>query len=292
MTITDCNGLGINLLFYFTDLEVLLTCRDSASSQIACCTAKMIVTKKTAEALGMSIFDGVGSKVSVFARRQMEKMGWEEGKGLGKNETGIVKHIKAVKRDDNSGLGLEEVKAAELTDNWWHDGFSKNLKAYSSSTGGKKKKLSKKRRNKDDDVDGTNAPPSYAELFAATGGARLGMRARASQKGKILRTEGLSLTELVEISNDEIESIVVKADSSAKRKKTKVLDTVTSDETDIPGDVEELVSAEDIKESKQGRKKKKTIDAADESEKINCVVETVELAAEKEKKPKKKNKNA
>ena len=275
----------------------------SASSQIASSSAKMIVTKKTAEALGMSIFDGVGSKVSVFARRQMEKMGWEEGKGLGKNETGIVKHIKAVKRDDNSGLGLDEVKAAELPDNWWHDGFSKNLKAYSSTTGGKKKKQSKKRSDKNEDVDGTDAAPSYAELFAATGGARLGMRARASQKGKILRTEGISPAEVKETCNDESQDIVVKVDSNAKRKKTKVLDTVISDETGTPGDIEESLSAKDIEESKVGRKMRKTVDAADDAEKIvkkskkdstetdNWIEEIFELAIEKEKKSKKKSKN-
>ena len=106
----------------------------------------MLVTKKTAVAMGLSIHDGVGSKVSVFARRQMEKMGWEEGKGLGKNETGISKHIKAVKRDDSSGLGLESAQAAEQPDNWWHDAFSKNLKTFSSSSGGKKKRSKKRDR--------------------------------------------------------------------------------------------------------------------------------------------------
>lgn len=146
----------------------------------------MLVTKKTAATLGMSIHDANGSKVSDFAKRQMEKMGWQEGKGLGKNESGISKHIKAVKRDDNSGLGSEAVQAEEVKDNWWHDAFSKQLKVFQSSSSGKKKK--KKTKSSDENVDAP-PPPTYAELFAATGGARLGMRARASQKGKFLRTE-------------------------------------------------------------------------------------------------------
>ena len=224
----------------------------------------MIVTKKTTESLGMSIFDGVGSKVSVFARRQMEKMGWEEGKGLGKNETGIVKHIKAVKRDDNSGLGLDEVKAAELPDNWWHDGFSKNLKAYSSSTGGKMKK-SKKRSNNETDVDdnGADAPPSYAELFAATGGARLGMRARASQNGKILRTEGPLQSEIIETSGHVQQLIEVCLEPKVKRKKTKVLKTVASDEIDRPKGMDDLSYTENTKELPMKRKKTKTVDTDD-----------------------------
>jgi Pin2-interacting protein X1 len=151
----------------------------------------MLVTKKTAATLGQSIHDGVGSKVSVFARRQMEKMGWQEGKGLGKNENGISKHIKATKKDDNSGLGLESVVSEEVTENWWHDAFSKQLKTFLPCSTGKKQKLKKiERGSKNNSASDIDAPPSYAELFAATGGARLGMRARASQKGKILRTEG------------------------------------------------------------------------------------------------------
>jgi Pin2-interacting protein X1 len=151
----------------------------------------MLVTKKTAATLGQSIHDGVGSKVSVFARRQMEKMGWQEGKGLGKNETGISKHIKATKKDDNSGLGLESVVSEEVTENWWHDAFSKQLKTFLPCSTGKKQRLKKSERvSKSCSASNIEAPPTYAELFAATGGARLGMRARASQKGKILRTEG------------------------------------------------------------------------------------------------------
>jgi hypothetical protein len=37
----------------------------------------------------------------------------------------------------------------------------------------------------------SSEPPSFDELFAATGGARLGMRARANQKGKLLRTQDI-----------------------------------------------------------------------------------------------------
>ena len=46
-------------------------------------------TKKTAAKRGLSIHDGAGSAVSSFARKQMEKMGWTEGKGLGKNEGNV-----------------------------------------------------------------------------------------------------------------------------------------------------------------------------------------------------------
>jgi Pin2-interacting protein X1 len=58
------------------------------------------------------------------------------------------------------------------------------------------KKVSKPKKRKLKDATAAEAEgerdngPSFEELFAATGGARLGMRARGSQQGKLQRTEG------------------------------------------------------------------------------------------------------
>lgn len=67
---------------------------------------------------------------------------------------------------------------------WWHDAFSAGLKNVH------KTKINKKRARKDGENSSvSNDAPTFEQLFEATGGARLGMRARASQKGKLLRTE-------------------------------------------------------------------------------------------------------
>ena len=234
----------------------------------------MLVTKKTAATLGLSIHDGVGSKVSIFARRQMEKMGWEEGKGLGKNETGISKHIKAVKRDDSSGLGLESVEAAVVNENWWHDAFSKQLKTFQTPKRNSKSK--KEKSKKKDTSDDAEKPPSYADLFAATGGARLGMRARANQKGKILRTEtlngvvGLRTTDyLVDpVSKNTIEPETLEPETKRRKK---------SRGTDVIDEVMEIVTVDPVKKEK---KKPKGDDV---------IAEEV-VAAEPETKRKKKSK--
>ena len=42
-----------------------------------------------------------------LAYKLVSKMGWEEGKGLGKDNKGIVKHIWTKKRNDQVGLGGE-----------------------------------------------------------------------------------------------------------------------------------------------------------------------------------------
>ncbi len=43
-----------------------------------------------------------------FGFKMLQKMGWNEDKGLGKNETGMVTSIKVKKREMGLGLGGEE----------------------------------------------------------------------------------------------------------------------------------------------------------------------------------------
>lgn len=163
----------------------------------------MLLTRKTISTLGSDIRDANGSKISKFARLQMEKMGWVEGQGLGKNSDGTISHIKVSKKEESTGLGLDTEKSEKIsaTENWWHDDFASSLASFKpKGLKGDKKKDKKKdrkdRKDKDEKKEEKKkrklencTPPSFEELFAATGGARLGMRARAKQTGKHLRTE-------------------------------------------------------------------------------------------------------
>lgn len=40
-----------------------------------------------------------------FGLKMLQKMGWSEGKGLGKNEDGVSEHVKVAKKSNNLGLG-------------------------------------------------------------------------------------------------------------------------------------------------------------------------------------------
>lgn len=40
---------------------------------------------------------------SSFGFKMMQKMGWDKGKGLGKNEDGMATHVKIKKRQENLG---------------------------------------------------------------------------------------------------------------------------------------------------------------------------------------------
>jgi Pin2-interacting protein X1 len=191
------------------------------------------LSKKRINALGSTINESAGSKMSSFALKQMMKMGWKEGEGLGRNGDGIASHIKVTLRSDNEGIASKEEKTNSVEingqsssdDQWWHAAFQSNAKKFrvkasnssdseDESKAKEKKKKSKKdkkekkkkRKVEDRDDDTVIDIPSYEELFKATGGARLGMRARMSQKGKISRTEGSSLSDAATKKPKEVES--------------------------------------------------------------------------------------
>ncbi|PZC74174.1 hypothetical protein B5X24_HaOG208246 [Helicoverpa armigera] len=52
-----------------------------------------------------------------FARRQLEKYGWADGKGLGKHENGISEALKPKLKRSVAGVGHDA--AAEFNEHWW-----------------------------------------------------------------------------------------------------------------------------------------------------------------------------
>ncbi|XP_015610483.1 G patch domain-containing protein 4 [Cephus cinctus] len=68
-----------------------------------------------------------------FAKTQLLKYGWTEGKGLGKNESGIVEAIKPKLKFDNAGFGHNA--AEEYTCNWWESMFDKAAKNVNVNSG-------------------------------------------------------------------------------------------------------------------------------------------------------------
>ncbi|KAJ8686208.1 hypothetical protein QAD02_022002 [Eretmocerus hayati] len=61
--------------------------------------------------------------MSSFAKAQLLKYGWTEGKGLGKNENGITEALKPKLKFDNSGIGHKDVDYQ-----WWDSVYDKALK--------------------------------------------------------------------------------------------------------------------------------------------------------------------
>ncbi|ENN75954.1 hypothetical protein YQE_07489, partial [Dendroctonus ponderosae] len=74
-----------------------------------------------------------------FARQQLEKYGWNEGKGLGRAENGISQAIKPKLKFDNAGIGHDA--AEQFTHCWWERAY--NSANNNIETGNEMRKKSK-----------------------------------------------------------------------------------------------------------------------------------------------------
>lgn len=147
-----------------------------------------LLGKKARAELGSGNVDSRGSEMSSFAQRQMEKMGWKQGEGLGKNSQGISTYVKVKKRVENSGIGMETLRKEEHQVQWWcnvYDKVASSILVDDSDDEKSKKKKKKKDKKKSKKRKG---PPTDEELFKATGGKLFGRRAYGSCTGKLKRT--------------------------------------------------------------------------------------------------------
>ena len=207
-----------------------------------------------------------------FAKRQLEKMGWTEGTGLGKNRTGRVDHVKAKQREDNMGLGREKEKAKEMQNTWWKDSVGGTLARLQQQSKdnkkSKKKKDKKKKKSKKGSKQSSGESTSESiktytdeELFAATGGARFGTKGGRRAEGKYKRTEsGTELSKLEEKARASLEwngrgnaEVVFSSKEERKKRKRNV--------TSIPEDAEQVViTTNDNTEDKESRKKRRKLE--------------------------------
>jgi Pin2-interacting protein X1 len=66
---------------------------------------------------------------SEYGMNLMKKMGWTEGKGLGKEETGMATCIQMRRREDNLGLGFEKSEKFRWNNNWWENSYNNSIKS-------------------------------------------------------------------------------------------------------------------------------------------------------------------
>ena len=232
----------------------LANTRSSSSSLLDLAGSKL--RKK----LGSSLQESAAAPVSDFARKQLEKMGWREGTGLGKKRDGIKTHIRVKKRKEQAGLGTEKAadeKRQASSEEWWKDSLGDTL-AKLSRKKNKKSSSSKKRKRLVTDE----------ELFEATGGIRFGTKgAKVSA-----RTKNLAMLQRTEKTSDDAPAssiIVSESDNSMNKKKEK------------KGKEDDKKPGHEIAEKK--RRKEKSKDA-----KAGGVDKKVKNKIDKEKKTKKK----
>ncbi|KAI9906203.1 hypothetical protein PsorP6_002859 [Peronosclerospora sorghi] len=199
----------------------------SHMSAQALTTARPLVGKKMMQKLVRSANESASAEISDFARRQMEKMGWSAGKGLGKNEQGIKSHLKIKRREELQGVGADKYEITEQQSQWWYNVYdrvaSKIVVDASSNeeedeqekkVKRKLKKDKRKRKRKEGDVE-TIPSPTDEDLFAATGGKLFGRRAYGSCNGKLKRDE----IQLKKAKRNNLVSILPSSDTRNEEKK-------------------------------------------------------------------------
>eukprot|EP00588_Corethron_pennatum_P015559 CAMPEP_0194268368 /NCGR_PEP_ID=MMETSP0169-20130528/2714_1 /TAXON_ID=218684 /ORGANISM="Corethron pennatum, Strain L29A3" /LENGTH=260 /DNA_ID=CAMNT_0039009581 /DNA_START=161 /DNA_END=943 /DNA_ORIENTATION=+ len=220
---------------------------------------------------------------STFAEKQLQKMGWKEGGGLGKDGSGISTHIRVKKREENIGIGQEKKKVEAAGDTWWSNSLESTLaRLHAKNANGSDNKKNKKKRKT------PKRPPTDEELFAATGGARFGMRAQRRAEGKWKRTElcpelkrseenvvmewnGLGKAKVVSSANVKIndnkqspapnESAIVMNNPEIRNQTDFDLN---SRREEFEEDNEKVQKKDKKKKSKKGKKNKRKISEADD----------------------------
>lgn len=93
-----------------------------------------------------------------FARTQLLKYGWSEGKGLGKHENGIAEALKPTLKFDTAGIGHKN----DDYNNWWENAFNKaaNNITVKSETNGVSISISKKHEDPLNGSKGRNSKSS------------------------------------------------------------------------------------------------------------------------------------
>jgi hypothetical protein len=180
----------------------------------------------------------VATGPSAWAKKLLERQGWTEGKGLGKAEDGVTTHVRVKKKEDTAALGYVAPPGGDAAaQDWWSVDPFAAAAAAAGVKSGRKSKSAKGGGGGGDGASagagsgsgaaavpgvpaGSNVQDFYAGLFAATGGARLGMRARRDQPGKVTRSgddaAGAVVLEESKSSDDE-----ASVDSAADRKRRK-----------------------------------------------------------------------
>ncbi|CAK9827211.1 G patch domain-containing protein 4 [Anthophora retusa] len=95
-----------------------------------------------------------------FAKTQLMKYGWTEGKGLGKHESGITQPVRPKLKFDTAGVGHKDTD----WNNWWESGFNKaaNSIAVESQNQGVSISLTKESTNGDFSKKNSNEKSKYS----------------------------------------------------------------------------------------------------------------------------------
>jgi Pin2-interacting protein X1 len=289
IVITKVHNIAVRSIVVADCIVILIINHIMSTSTPSTATTFLgLAGSKLRSQLSSQMVESASSGPGAFAKQQLEKMGWTEGTGLGKNRDGISTHIRVQKRaDETGGIGKTMLNddTLQIGNTWWKTSVGDTLAKLAASRNNtkKKKKKDSKKKSKHTYTD--------EELFEATGGARFGMRAQGKQKGKFKRTESdISKTEEQE-AKEKVEWDGMAAPkvylSSSSSKQQPTPEETSSDEN--PKKKRKLEKSDDdnVDDKEEAKKKKKQ---KKESKKSSGSSSESEKKAKKKKKKSKKRK--
>jgi len=169
---------------------------------------------------------------SAFGHRMLMKMGWQKGKGLGKDEDGRTEHVKVKKRIDERGLGAEADPTGNTGWAQQQQGFTGVLAALNAkyknqaqdeevTTSSKKQEKLEKQKRREKKAAKKRRRDNNPESSASSGTAETGDEKRRVKKTK--KNEEKATATDSEDNDDKTETKAAKAEAKAARKAAKEL---------------------------------------------------------------------
>ena len=250
--LSRCRYVHLLVVFHRFNPTVMMQHAGESSSKAAATAAAAVPTlplvgSKMRKKMAGQLHEHVSAPTSEFAKKQLEKMGWTAGTGLGKKRDGIVSHIKVQKREENAGLGTERhaAEARSTAESWWKDSLGDTLARLASKNGKKKRKKEY----------------TDEELFEATGGARFGTKGGKLRQAKWRRTE----TESFDENKADVPQEVNKEHEGIDSEKLFKEETLNEETEEVLSDSEKKMTAKE-KKKKEIQKRGKEGEEREEKE--------------------------
>ena len=216
---------------------------------------------------------------SSFGFKMMQKMGWSQGKGLGKDETGMNMHLKAGRRKHGLGLGATAVEGTNNTP-WLETAGNFASLLTQLQAQGHTTAQSKRAQQEEDDSSGSDSDDDGAAAEAAKQPKK-----RKGSKAIYKPTKRLKAKDASGYSAEDLASILGVAPGASTAGTNAFAPAVVPE---LPPSRTERKAAKKAKKAKKEKKEKKAKKA--KKSKRNAGSRDAEVKAKKKKTKKKKEK--